>query len=213
MRDNIKISGKTVEDAIEIALIELDASRDEVSIDIISEGKSGLFGIGATEATVKVTRLGDASATSGTAITYLNEILSFLDVDALATIRTVNNSKNKGPVIDIQGEDAGLLIGKKGENLSALQFILNRILRSNSVDSFVTLDIEQYKERRSQSLNTLAAKVADRVMNNKRSITLEPMTASERRVIHTALADHPGVKTESFGSGYNRKVVVTLNKS
>ena len=133
MRNSIKISGKTVEDAIEIALIELDASRDEVSIDIISEGKSGLFGIGATEATVKVTRLGDSSAASGTAITYLNEILSFLDVDALATIRTVNNSKNKGPVIDIQGEDAGLLIGKKGENLSALQFILNRILRSNKL--------------------------------------------------------------------------------
>ena len=69
MRNSIKISGKTVEDAIEIALIELDVSRDEVSIDIISEGKSGLFGIGATEATVKVTRLGDSSAASGTAIT------------------------------------------------------------------------------------------------------------------------------------------------
>ena len=163
--------------------------------------------IGATDARVSVTKLGDTSNASSSAITYLNEILSILDVDALATVRTVNNN-NKGPVIDIQGEDSGLLIGKKGENLNALQFILNRILRSNSVDSFVTLDIEQYKERRSQSLNTLATRVADRVMNSNRSITLEPMNASERRMIHTALADHTGVKTESSGSGYNRKVVV-----
>ena len=208
MRDNIKISAKTVEDAIEIALIELDVSRDEVSIEVLTEGKSGLFGmIGATDARVSVTKLGDTSNASSSAITYLNEILSILDVDALATVRTVNNN-NKGPVIDIQGEDSGLLIGKKGENLNALQFILNRILRSNSVDSFVTLDIEQYKERRSQSLNTLATRVADRVMNSNRSITLEPMNASERRMIHTALADHTGVKTESSGSGYNRKVVV-----
>ena len=162
--------------------------------------------IGATDARVSVTKLGDTSKASSSAITHLNEILSILDVDALATVRTVNN--NNGPVIDIQGEDSGLLIGKKGENLNALQFILNRILRSNSVDSFVTLDIEQYKERRSQSLNTLATRVADRVMNSNRSITLEPMNASERRMIHTALADHTGVKTESSGSGYNRKVVV-----
>ena len=162
--------------------------------------------IGATDARVSVTKLGDTSNASSSAITYLNEILSILDVDALATVRTVNN--NNGPVIDIQGEDSGLLIGKKGENLNALQFILNRILRSNNVDSFATLDIEQYKERRSQSLNTLATRVAERVMNSNRSITLEPMNASERRMIHTALADHTGVKTESSGSGYNRKVVV-----
>ena len=76
--------------------------------------------IGATDARVSVTKLGDTSNASSSAITYLNEILSILDVDALATVRTVNNN-NKGPVIDIQGEDSGLLIGKKGENLNALQ--------------------------------------------------------------------------------------------
>lgn len=135
-----------------------------------------------------------------------------MGVSALATIRSSGDGE-VGALIDIQGEDSGLLIGKRGETLQALQLLVNLILGDRQSHALVIIDVEFYRERRSRSLQALAMRVAERVAATGRPITLEPMPAAERRVIHLALADHPDVTTESTGDGQQRKVTVMLRKS
>ena len=132
----------------------------------------------------------------------------------MATLRSAHSPDSGGPVIDITGDDSGLLIGRRGETLRALQFLVNLAVR-NSLGGEgvrVILDVERYRERRHNSLHEMALRVADRVANTGRAISLEPMPAAERRVIHMALADHPGVRTESTGFGESRQVTVAPKK-
>jgi len=114
--------------------------------------------------------------------------------------------------LDIEGEDSGLLIGRRGETLRALQFIVNLLVSQRS-EGRVVLDVEGYRERHYASLRTLAARVAERVAATGRSVTLEPMAANERRIVHIALADHPEVTTESSGMGEARKITVSPQQS
>jgi spoIIIJ-associated protein len=114
-----------------------------------------------------------------------------------------------GPIIDLTGEDSGLLIGRRGQTLQALQFVVNMIARKELGQSVrVVLDVEHYRQRREESLRDMASKVASRVAQTGRSITLEPMSAADRRMVHVALADYPGVRTESVGLGEDRKVTI-----
>ena len=131
----------------------------------------------------------------------------------MATIRSTGDGEI-GPTIDIQGEDSGLLIGKRGESLQAFQFLVNLVLNMQLRGHLVVIvDVEQYKERRSRSLQDMANRMAERVVTSGRAITLEPMPASERRVIHMTLADHPYVTTESTGAGQDRKVTIRIGRS
>jgi spoIIIJ-associated protein len=116
-----------------------------------------------------------------------------------------------GPVFEIEGDDAGLLIGRRGDTLKALQFLV-KYLVSQKLDTNVNLlvDVEGYQDRRYQSLINMARRVAQRVAEFESPITLEPMPPNERRIVHMALADHPRVTTESTGSGTSRQVVVLL---
>ena len=114
--------------------------------------------------------------------------------------------------LDIEGDDSGLLIGRRGETLRALQFIVNLLVSQRS-EGRVVLDVEGYRERHYASLRTLAARVAERVAATGRSVTLEPMAANERRIVHIALADHPQVTTESSGMGEARKITVSPQQS
>ena len=140
----------------------------------------------------------------------MTHILHSAGASTTATLRTANDPNTGGPLIDITGEDSGLLIGRKGETLRALQFIVNLMVRKRAgeMDTRVVLDIEKYRERRNDSLRAMAVRVADRVVASGRSIALEPMSAAERRVVHMALADHPRVLTQSTGSGDERKITV-----
>ncbi len=208
--ERMEMGAKNVEEAIELALKELDAEREEVAIEVISQGRPGFFGIGGEDARVRVTRLAASGSLASQAIEAVNRVLSHLGVSALTTIRTPGDEE-VGPTIDIDGEDSGLLIGKRGETLNAFQFVVNLVLNQTSRGHPVVLiDVEQYKERRSQALQTLASRVAERVVTSGRPVTLEPMPASERRIIHMALANHHYVTTESTGEGQNRKVTVRL---
>jgi spoIIIJ-associated protein len=208
--ERIEMSAKNIEEAIELALKELDAEREEVAIEVISQGRPGFFGIGGEDARVRVTRLSDSGGLASLAIEAVNTVLSRMEVSALATIRTPGDEE-VGPTIDIDGEDAGLLIGKRGETINAFQFIVNLVLNQKSRGHpVVRIDVAQYKERRSQTLQTLASRVAERVVTSGRSVTLEPMPAAERRIIHMALTNHHYVTTESTGEGQSRKVTVRL---
>ena len=219
MQEPLEMSARTVEEAIELALKELDVDRDEAEVEVLSRGKAGFLGIGAELARVRVSRLGGGSArgnvapgdqsAASVADAAVGRILEAAGVNVTRTLRSAHDPETGGPVIDLSGEDSGLLIGRRGQTLQALQFLVTLIVRKKlGEDVRVVLDVENYRQRRENSLRDMAAKVATRVAQTNRSITLEPMPPADRRIIHTSLAEHPGVRTESAGEGENRKVTI-----
>jgi spoIIIJ-associated protein len=206
-------TGRTVEEAEELALKELGADRNEVEVEVLSRGKSGFLGIGAELARVKVTRISGGGNAASLAIDAVSKILAAARVNVINTLRAANDAEAGGPIIDLTGEDSGLLIGRRGQTLHALQFIVNLIVRQRFGEEVrVVLDVERYRQRREASLQDMAAKVAARVVQTGRSITLEPMSAADRRIIHLSLANHQGVTTESVGFGEERKVTIIPNR-
>jgi spoIIIJ-associated protein len=207
----ILITAKTVEEAIELGLRELDVDRAEAEIDVVSRGKTGILGIGSEPARVRVTKIDAPSDVVKTTSEVLDNIISLLGVDVVSTLAQVEREDLGGPVFEIEGDDAGLLIGRRGDTLKALQFLV-KYLVSQKLDTNVNLlvDVEGYQDRRYQSLMNMARRVAQRVAEFGSPITLEPMPPNERRIVHMALADHPRVTTESTGSGTSRQVVVLL---
>ena len=207
----IVITAKTVEEAIELGLRELDVDRAEAEIDVVSRGKSGILGIGSEPARVRVTRIDTPSDVVKTTSEVIDKIISLLGVDVVSTLTQVEREDLGGPVFEIEGDDAGLLIGRRGDTLKALQFLV-KYLVSQKLDANVNIlvDVEGYQDRRYQSLMSMARRVAQRVADSGRPITLEPMPPNERRIVHIALADHHRVTTESTGSGSSRQVVVQL---
>ena len=207
----ILITAKTVEDAIELGLRELEVDRAEAEIDVVSRGKAGILGIGSEPARVRVTRIDTPSDVVKTTSEVIDNIISLLGVEVVSTLTQVEREDLGGPVFEIEGDDAGLLIGRRGDTLKALQFLV-KYLVSQKLDANVNIlvDVEGYQDRRYQSLMSMARRVAQRVADSGRPITLEPMPPNERRIVHMALADHPRVTTESAGSGSSRQVVVQL---
>jgi spoIIIJ-associated protein len=205
--ETLEVTGRSVEEAIEIALSQLGAERDQVEVDVLSPGKGGILGFGAEPARVRVTLTTPPSGLLAVAKLTVDNLLRTMKVSALATLRPQQPGQEDTIELDIEGEDSGLLIGRRGETLRALQFIAN-ILVGQRTDGRVILDVEGYRERRNASLRTLATRVAERVVATGHSITLEPMAPNERRIIHITLADHPQVTTESTGVGESRKITV-----
>jgi spoIIIJ-associated protein len=205
----IVMSAQTVDEAIELALKELDADRDEAEVEVLSRGKSGFLGIGAEMARVRVTRIAMGANAAALASETVGRILQAAGVNVSRTLRAAHDPDVGGPIIDLSGDDSGLLIGRRGQTLQSLQFLVNLIVRKKfGQDVRVALDVEHYRQRRETSLRDMASKVAARVVQTGRSIPLEPMTPADRRIIHTTLADNPGVSTESTGEGDNRKVTI-----
>ncbi len=205
----IETTARTSEEAIELALKELDADRGQVEIDVVSRGKSGILGIGSEPAKVRVTLLDEANDVVTVTTEILQSLISKMGVDAVVRLKQAHNEELDGPVFDIEGDDSGLLIGRRGETLRALQFLV-RFIASRKLDQRTNLlvDVEGYQERRYQSLANLAQRVAQRVESSRQAITLEPMPPNERRAVHMALSEHPNVTTESIGDGDSRQVVV-----
>ncbi|MDZ7727875.1 MAG: RNA-binding cell elongation regulator Jag/EloR [Dehalococcoidia bacterium] len=148
------------------------------------------------------------------AATIVDDMLRILDIDADISLREpVSPGDGKGAalaVIDISGDELGALIGRRGETLAAMQYLVNLILAKRYPQSAgVTIDIEHYRHRREEQLTSLAQRMADRVKQHGTSITLEPMPAAERRLVHLALADDEEIVTNSSGEGENRKVVIS----
>ena len=203
------MTGRSVEEAIELALKELDADRDEAEVEVLSRGKAGFLGIGAELARVRVTRIPKGGSAASIATEAVSKILQAAKVNVSRTLRAAHDPEVGGPIIDLSGEDSGLLIGRRGQTLQSLQFLVNLIVRKNfGEDVRVVLDVEHYRQRRESSLQDMATKVAGRVVQSSRSVTLEPMSPADRRIVHTALTDYPGVTTESTGVGDNRKVTI-----
>lgn len=202
----IEKKAKTKEEAIELALAELGVSIEEVEIEVIEEGSKGFLGLGGKDAVVKVSYNPDSEKR---ATDFLNKIFEITKEDVTV------ESEIDGEVlkINLSGPDMGIVIGKRGETLDALQHLTSLVVnRGDKSFLKVSLDAENYREKRNVALEELAGKLANKVMRTGRNQTLEPMNAYERRIIHSALQNHETVTTYSIGQGVNRKVVIALKK-
>jgi spoIIIJ-associated protein len=210
-KQSLERTGKTVDEAIDQALQELGVGRDEVEVDVVSQGRTGILGIGSESARVRVSLITTGSpADSGAALGVVSHLLDTMGVDATPSIRSSGTGPDDPTVIDIQGEDAGLIIGSRGETLRALQYVVNIVLgRRDDHSGPIVVDVEQYRDRRQQQVAGLASRMAERAISSGRPVTLEPMSPADRRLVHVALSDDNGVTTESSGDGNDRRVTIT----
>ena len=235
---SVEASGKHVEEAIAQGLAELGKTRDEVEIEVLSEGSRGLFGLGAEEARVQISVIEpqvvekvvdeikaeeeEKEVKEPTAPPLekdfqqiakgtLEELLAKMRIRARVVIRQKVDEEGKPPtvVLDIVGDDLGILIGRRGETLAALQYI-TRLIVSRKTRRWhpLVVDVEQYKVRRERSLRRLAQRMAERVSFSRQPMALEAMPAYERRIVHLSLRDHHSVTTKSVGEGDQRKVTI-----
>lgn len=228
----VECTGKTVDEAVEHGLTELGLERHQVTIEVVSEGKSGLFGIGGEPARVRVVPLAPESGQDahaggapesgegddvGFAKETLEAMLRLMSIDAAVEARAPETPGDglglSKAVFDVTGEDLGVLIGRRGSTLASLQYVMNVIVsRKFRGNAPFAVDVEGYRRRREESLQALAARMAERVRETGRSVTLEPMPPNERRIVHLALAEDPTVVTSSVGEGESRKVAISVRR-
>ena len=197
-------AGKTVEEAVAQACLELQKKPEELRYTVVEEPKKGFLGIGSTEAKISVSiPLGAREATES----FLRTFLDNAGIDA--AIHCTEN-ENGELSYTMEGEGLGLLIGHHGEVLDSLQYLLSLVTNRHGDDYVrVTLDIENYRKKRENTLRALARRTAQRVKRTGRSVTFEPMSPYERRIIHSQAQEVGGVTTHSIGSGEERRVVMT----
>lgn len=208
MNKVIEKSAKTIDEAVELALKELGAAREDVNIEVVNEGKKGFLGIGSVEATVRVTAL---ETPVSKAETYLKSVLSGMGIEA--TLDTSYEDERVDISINCDESDAGAIIGRRGDNLDALQYLTSLVVNKGEENYIrVSLNIEGYREKREETLIRLAKSKASFVAKTHRSITLEPMNPNERRIIHSTLQEFRNIYTYSTGDEPNRRIVIAPKK-
>lgn len=199
--------GKTVEEAVEMALKELDATRDEVDVEVLEEPSKGILGlIKVKPARIKVIlKENPLNRASG----LLKDIFQNMDLDVKIKI----SEKEKTMFINLEGPELGILIGRRGETLDALQYLVNLSANKNQeTRKKIIIDIEGYRNRREKTLQRLALKLADKARQRGRNVVLEPMSSQERRIIHTALQGRDDIYTFSEGEEPYRKIIISPKK-
>ena len=212
MLNSIEVTGKTEDEAIASALEQLGLDRDEVSIEIVERAKSGFLGIGSSPAVVRVSyEVADEASTLETRVrAFLTGLLEHMGVEADMEI---TEKENGALCVNLTGESMGAIIGRRGETLDAIQHLTNyAVNRGSDKRTHISVDAENYRSKREDSLVSLAEKMAAKAIKYKRSMALEPMNSYERHVIHTALQNYEGVTTASTGTEPNRRVVVSYVK-
>jgi spoIIIJ-associated protein len=205
--DQIVDEGKTVDEAIEKGLQRLGLSREQVEVDVLEEGAKGVFGlIGLKQARVVLRKRDDTDEVNGKIEEMITNLIRLIGLSSQARI-TVEGDVHKVN-IDTAGVD-GLLIGKKGQNLAALEHLLRRMVGKQLKRSVkIEVDVGGYKERRSSALHSKAVSIAARVKSSGKEMQIEPLPAAERRIVHLALVDDPQVKTFTIGEGELKTVVI-----
>ncbi len=212
MKKETVVSAKTIEEAVAKAVAELGAnSAEDIEYTVLEEPKKGLFGIGAVPAKIS------ASYTVGgeyLALEFLTKLVSNMGLNLTVSLA---EGTNDDKVVNIDGENAGVLIGHHGDTLDSLQYLAN--LAANKKEDGVkreyvkiTVDVEGYRAKREMTLRTLARRMAEKVLKYKKSVMLEPMNPYERRIIHSEIQHIEGVSTNSIGSENNRKIVIYLEE-
>ena len=203
-----EFSAKTVDDAITEACKELGVTSDKLEYEVVNEGSAGFLGIGSKDAVIKAKV---KSSIIDNAKSFLNEV--FAAMNMVVVINVDYNAEDKEMVIDLSGDDMGVLIGKRGQTLDSLQYLTSLVVNKGEEDYIrVKVDTENYRKRRQDTLENLAKNIAFKVKRTKRSVSLEPMNHYERRIIHSALQNDKFVTTHSEGEEPFRHVVVTMKK-
>ena len=233
----IETTGKTIEDAVRSGLVRLGRMKDEVDIEVLEEPKSGFFGFGSKPAKVRITEkegvptvptmesqpaavekpvapaaaepaanaADAAEEAAAKAKAFLQEVLKNMGIDVVIE-KMIKSDK---VLLHLHGKNLGILIGKHGQTLDALQYLTN--LTTNQGETtrhFIMLDVENYRHRREETLKQLAIRLANRVKKNGDHVVLEPMNGYERKIIHVTLQNDPQVRTESEGQDPYRHVVI-----
>ena len=204
--ETVEITAGTIEQAIEKAEAQLGVGRDQLKVEVVREGRPGILGVGGREAVIKV-----SSATLpeedvvGQVTEILDKLLGLMGVEGKVEVVSAELPLE----LNINGDDLGILIGRRGQTLGALEYVTKLIVVQHLKTWLpLTVDVGGYKKHRRDSLQRLALYLAEQVKSRRRVMPMEPMPADERRIVHLALADHPDVRTESTGEGENRKVVI-----
>jgi spoIIIJ-associated protein len=212
--ETYEFEGRNTEDAIQNASRELDLPVEELNIDVIEPGSAGIFGlVGGKKARIKVSvkstpvpEEAEDREDSNVAQGVLEKILSLIPIEATVEAERLDEGRIN---LTINGDRSGLLIGRKGTTLDALQFIVNKIVNKaldKKVD--VVIDSEDYRKRREESLTQLANKMGDKVKRAKKAVTTAPLNPHDRRIVHLTLKDDPELETRSRGEGLLKRVVI-----
>nr|WP_255570779.1 RNA-binding cell elongation regulator Jag/EloR [Cohnella sp. CFH 77786] len=199
----MQASGKTIEEAVRNGLSRLGVEENRVKVTVLEQPSKGLFGlIGAKEARVELELLPDGVEE---AALFLREV-----ADAMGLSVSVEREDDADSIrLNVKGSDLGLLIGRRGQTLDSLQYLVNIVANRHSDRHLrIVLDAEQFRERRRRTLEALSEKMAVRVIRTRKEIVLEPMTSQERKIIHARLQGHPEIRTYSQGDEPNRRIVI-----
>ena len=207
--DMITVSAKTVDEAITKALIQLETTSDKLEYEIVDKGSNGILGfIGSKPAVIRARK---KETLEDMAMTFLSDVFSAMDLGV--SMEAAFDQGERELSINMSGDDMGILIGKRGQTLDSLQYLVSLVVNKESEDYIrVKLDTENYRERRKETLETLAKNIAYKVKRTRRPVSLEPMNPYERIIIHSALQNDKFVVTRSDGEEPFRHVVISLKK-
>ena len=204
----ITVTAKTVDEAVTKALIELETTSDKLEYEVVDKGSTGFLGIGAKPAIIRARK---KETVTDRAVNFLSQIFGAMNMEV--SITAAFNEEEQELSLNLEGEDMGILIGKRGQTLDSLQYLVSLVVNKETENYLrVKLDTENYRERRKETLETLAKNIAYKVKRTRRSVSLEPMNPYERRIIHSTLQNDKFVFTRSEGEEPFRHVVVALKK-
>ncbi len=227
--DIVETEGDTIDQAIEKALKMLGVGREKITVDILSEGKRGILGFGAQKARVRAAlrkssfdiptgakpsaaenqkAQAETSAVTEKAAAALSEILRLMGVPG--TVDIIAEPERDETILEISAENSGLLIGRKGQTLEALQYLVTRIAgeRAGGEAPHLVVDVENYRDRRRKSLEDMALRLGEKAKRQRKTVTVDALSAADRRIIHAALQDDPWVTTRSLGQGSYRRLLI-----
>lgn len=207
----VEISAKTVNEAITEACRKLSVTSDRLDYQVIEEGSSGFLGIGSRPAVIRAAAKIEEVSAEAAAKNFLNDVFTAMNMDVVVDVNY--NEEEKSMDINLSGEEMGVLIGKRGQTLDSLQYLVSLVVNKEMEEYIrVKVDTENYRQRRKETLENLARNIAGKVKKTRRSVTLEPMNPYERRIIHSALQGERFISTHSEGEEPFRRVVVTYKR-
>lgn len=205
MTKTLIVTGKTVEEAVRSGLSQWNVPESRAKVEVLEQAAKGLFGLfGAKEAKVRLELIPDPVEE---AVLFLADVFASMNVKA--SIERKNDKD--GILLNVTGPELGILIGRRGQTLDSLQYLVNIVANRYSDKHIrIILDAEAFRERRRKTLEELSSRLATRVVRTKKDVVLEPMSPADRKIIHSQLQDHPSVRTYSKGDEPNRRVVISL---
>ena len=207
----IEVSAKTVSEAITEACQKLGVTSDRLDYEVVDEGSSGFLGLGSKPAVIKAAVKVSEVSLEDRAKNFLNDVFAAMNMEVVVAVTYDENDHTVD--VDLSGDEMGVLIGKRGQTLDSLQYLVSLVVNKGEDEYIrVKVDTENYRQRRKETLENLAKNIAYKVKRTKRPVSLEPMNPYERRIIHSALQNDKYVTTHSEGEEPFRRVVVTLKR-